>query len=156
MGFSYGYGSNPEIDYPRFLVADTQEFGPDGTTPIYVFDDREILLASQVTRLAWRSSMTYSGVQGAAALPPQPKSYYRIAACLLDALASNNAKLAKALKVLDVQVSAQGAAQELRAQAAAFRDVDDNCGAIVIIEQVNTTFAFRDRYWKTIQRQSAQ
>ena len=43
---------------------------------------------------------------------------------------------------------------QMRAQAQALRDADDNSGAIMIVEQVNNSFSFRDRYWKTVQRQS--
>lgn len=154
MSFSYQFGENPPIDYPRLLIADTQEFGPDGVTPAYIFQDSEILSAARICTLNWQSGMFYSGVQGAN-LPASPVSYYRVAAVLLDALSANKARLANALKVLDIQVNTQSASQELRTLAASYREVDDNAGAIMIIEQVNDAASFRERFWKTVQRASA-
>ena len=43
----------------------------------------------------------------------------------------------------------------LHDQAEAYREIDDNSGAIFIIEQVNDQFSFYDRFWKQIQRQTA-
>lgn len=155
MGFSYAFGANPAIDYPRLLVADTAEFASDGVTAAYIFDDREILAATQIETSVFQSAQFYSGTQGRSALPTGPVPYRRIAATLLDALAADKARLASIKQVLDVKLDASDAAIQLRAGAQALRDADDNSGAFFIAEQVNGTFSFIDRWWKEVQRQVA-
>lgn len=156
MSFSYHNcdGTQDQIDFPRILAMDTQEFAPDGVTRAYVFEDSEITGVTRLQSLQFQSGMFYSGPMGAN-LPASPVSYLRVAAILLDALAANKAKLANALMVLDVKVNTQAAAQELRAQAESYRAIDDDAGAFVIIEQCSDVFSFRDRFWKTVQRMSA-
>jgi hypothetical protein len=148
MAFTYNYGANPPIDYPRLLIADTKDIG-------HVFEDSEIMAATTIVTLQYQSGMYWAGPQGAN-LPQNPVSYLRIAACLLDCLASNYARLANNLKVLDITMNVQAAAQELQKQAKAFRDTDDNAGAFMIIEQCNNDWSFADRWWKTWARFSAQ
>ena len=144
------------IDYPRLLVSDTQQYAADGVTPIYIFSDQEIGAATQIETSVWQSSMFFSGPQGIAQLPSQPPTpWRRIAATLLDALCANKSRLAAVQQILDVKLSPEKAAAALAAQAKALREADDNSGAFVIIEQVNDVFSFRDRYWKTVQRQIA-
>lgn len=145
MSFSYNLGANPAIDYPRLLISDTQSVG-------HVFEDEEIAAATQIQALQFQSSMFYSG-PGGNNLPTSPVSYLRIAALLLDALAANKARLASVKQLLDVKLDSSDAAIQLRATAAEYREVEDNAGAFMIIEQVNDVFSFRDRYWKTVQRQ---
>ncbi len=153
--FSYAGGANPPIDYPRLLVSDTQEFAADGTTPIYVFSDAEIGAATQIEIGVWQSSQFYSGPMGNATLGSAPVPWRRIAATLLDALAANKARLAAVVQILDVKLDPSKAAKALQDQAAALRKADDESGAFVIVEQVNDVFSFRDRYWKSVQRQFA-
>jgi len=162
MSFSYHNcdGSQDQIDFPRLLVSDTTQFGPDGTTPIYIFRDSEITGVIRLQGLNFQSGMFYSATSPAGAvmgtnLPTSPVSYLRVAATLLDSLAANMARLANALKVLDVQVNTQFASQELRALAEHYRSVDDDAGAFMIIEQVNNSFSLKDRFWASVQRQSA-
>lgn len=144
--FSYGMGSNPTIDIPRLLIADT-----DMTHP--VFADEEIRLATQTQQFQFQSSMVYSGSMGRN-LPPSPVSYLRVAALLLDALASNKARLSGIASLLDVKPQLDKAAAALRAQAASYRQTDDDAGAFVIIEQCTTQFNFVDRFWNQVMRQS--
>lgn len=152
--FTYGMGSNPPIDYPRLLISDTQEFLPDGTTPGYVFSDQEITsMTNIVAGACWQSGMFFSGTLGSQTLPSLPVPYYRIAAMLLMAVASNKARLASIKQMLDVKLDSSDAAIQLRATAQGYLDQEDNCGSFAIIEQVNDVFSFRDRFWKTVQRE---
>ncbi len=146
MAFSYQFGANPIIDYPRMLIADTQDAG-------HIFEDSEIMSAYQINSAQFQSSQFFSGSMGAD-LPFPPIGYFRCAALLLDCLASNKARIANKVKVLDVQIDVAALAGELRKQASNYRDVDDNSGAFMIIEQVNNEWSFLDRFWKTWQRQS--
>ena len=153
--FSYQGGANPPIDYPRILVADTLQFGPDGTTPIFAFWDQEIQAATQIEMAVWQSGMYWSGPQGVSPLTnTSVVPWRRIAATLIDALASNQARLSYISQQLDTKMN-PGAVKDMQAQAAALRLADDNSGAFAIIEQVNDHWSFIDRYWKTVQRQSA-
>lgn len=145
--FTYQYGSNPAIDYPRLLISDTDPEKP-------IFQDEEIEAFTALQALQFQSSMFYSGT-GGVNLPSSPVSYLRVAALALDALATNKARLAGVSKLLDVDLDLAKAAQELRAQAKAYRETDDDAGAFAIIEQTPTTWAFQDRFWKTWQRQGA-
>lgn len=158
--FSYGPSSspptiNPPIDYIRGLVSDTVEFAPDGVTPVYIFSDQEIQMftAMQSQALGWQSTQYYSPPAGAF-LPSAPTGYLRIAATMLNALASNKSRLASIKKLLDVQLDSSDAAIQLRDTAQMYLDMDDNSGAVAIIEMVNDYFSFRDRFWKQVQRQS--
>lgn len=148
MGFSYQGGANPAIDYPRLLISDT-----DPTS--FIFHDSEIQAVANIEMGAWQSGQFYDGIQGTARLPSLPIPYRRIAATLLDALASNKSRLASVTQLLDVKLSPNLAAVSLRDQAQAYRDADDNSGAFVIIEQVNGPGSFRDRFWRTVQRANA-
>lgn len=153
--FSYGFGSNMPIDAPRLLCSDTQQFGPDGITPIYVFADQEITAFSQIVSGIWQSSQFYSGAGGVATLPSAPANYYRIAAAMLFSLASNKARLASIKQILDVKLDSSDAAIQLRATAQSYIDLDENSGAFVVIEQVQNPFSFRDRFFSQVQRQAA-
>jgi hypothetical protein len=163
--FSYGINTgnpNPPIDYVRLLVADTQEFGDDGVTPIYIFSDQEILATEQIVMGQFQSAMFFSpsggpiagGAQGAY-LPSPPIPYYRVAGVLMMAIASNKARLSSVIQLLDVKLDTAKAAKALFYQAQEYFDMDDNSGAFVVIEQVNNDWSFRDRWWKQWQRQSA-
>ena len=152
--FTYQGGANPPIDWIRLLVSDTQQFSPvDGTTPIFAFWDEEIQSATAIEMAVWQSGMFWSGPAGVASLPNQPTPWRRIAATLIDSLASNQARIAIISSQLDTKLN-PGAVKDMQAQAAALRLADDNSGAFVIVEQVNDWFSFVDRYWKTVQRQS--
>ena len=153
MAFTYQFGANPPIDYPRMLISDTVE--TQNGQRVYAFEDSEILAATQIENAVFSSPQFYSGPLGSVSLPANPPyPWRRIAATLLDCLAANQARIAIVSGILDVKINAQAAAS-MRAQAQALRDADDNSGAIMIAEQVNNSFSFRDRYWKTVQRQSA-
>ncbi len=147
MSFSYQLGANPAIDYPRLLISDTQSVN-------HIFEDEEINSAAQIQSLQFQSSQFYSVAAGNN-LPSTPVSYLRIAALLLDALAANKSRLASIKQLLDVKLDSSDAAIQLRATAAEYRDVEDNSGAFMIIEQVNDIWSFQERFRKTVQRQSA-
>jgi hypothetical protein len=157
--FSYGPSSspptiNPPIDYVRGLIADTQQFAPDGVTSAYIFSDQEITMFTQMqSAFAFQSSMFYSPPAGLP-LPSSPSNYLRIAATMLRSIASNKARLASIQQLLDVKLDASKAQVALEAQAQAYIDMDDNSGAFAIVEQCNDYFSYRDRFWKQVQRQS--
>ena len=146
MSFSYQFGANPQIDYVRLLVSDTQETN-------HIFEDSEILMTYQINAAQWQSSMFFSPPLGRN-LPSQPVAYLRAAALLLDSLAANKSRLSSITQLLDVKLNPNVAAKALRDQAQAYRDVDDNSGAFVIIEQCPTVWAWQDRFWNQIQRQN--
>ncbi len=157
--FTYGPAQsppiiNPPIDYVRGLIADTQEFAADGTTPVFIFSDTEINMFTQMQQaFAFQSSMFYSPPAGQT-LPSAPSNYLRTAATMLRAIASNKARLSSIQQLLDVKLDPSKAATALNDQAKAYLDMDDNSGAFAIIEQCNDYFSFRDRFWKQVQRQS--
>jgi hypothetical protein len=152
--YSYSGGANPVPDFPRLLVADTG--------PTFVFSDQEISAMISIVQGQFQSGMFFDAAGGppgggtlGAYLPSQPIPYYRVAGMLLSSLAANKARLSSVVKLLDVTLSADKAAKALMDQAKAYFDADDNSGAFMIIEQVNDSFSFRDRYWKSFLRQGA-
>lgn len=152
--FSYGMGSNPPIDWIRGLISDTQQFASDGTTPVYIFSDQEITMFTNMqASFGWQSTQFYTP-PGGQFLPSQPTAWLRIAATMLRSIAANKARLASIQQMLDVKLDASKAAAALEAQAQAYMDMDDNSGAVAIIEWCNDYFSFRDRFWKQVQRQS--
>jgi hypothetical protein len=159
--FTYGpSGSpaviNPPIDYVRGLIADTQEYATvNGVqTPVFIFSDTEITMFTQMqSALGWQSTQFYSP-PGGAFLPTSPTPYLRIAATMLRSIAANKARLASIQQLLDVKLDASKAAAALEVQAQSYLDMDDNSGAIAIVEACNDYFSFRDRFWKQVQRQS--
>ena len=151
--FSYQEGANPPIDWPRGLTGDTVELNPNGTRA-YIYSDQEINMFTAIQANTTQSSQFYSPPV-ANTLPMTPVSYMRVAALMLDGIASDKARLSSVQQLLDVKLSPKEAAIQLRAQAAEYRSIDDNSGAFFIIEQCNTTWAFRDRFWSQVQRQQA-
>ena len=147
MSFTYNLGANPVVDYPRLLIGDTQDQN-------HIFEDEEIASATALQAATFQSSMLYSG-PGGRSLPSQPVSYLRVAALLLDCLASSRSRLAGVTKLLDATVDIGKASDSLRKQAQQWREVDDNSGAFMIIEQCPTSFGFMDRFYKQVQRQNA-
>ncbi len=145
MSFSYQFGANPAIDYPRFLVADTVDTN-------HIFEDAEIVMATTIQSLTWQSSQFYSGTSGSN-LPAAPVSYRRVAATLLDAIAANKSRLASVSRILNVELNSGRAADSLRASAQCLRD-EDSQGAFVVIEQVTNEWSFRDRFLNEFARQS--
>lgn len=144
MAFSYDFASSPAISYVRLLIADT-----DPSCPI--FQDDEINAAYAIQGNVWQSGQFYSPPNGAY-VPSSPVSYLRVAALLLDALASNKARLSSITQLLDVKLDPSKASTALRELAQSYRDQDD-MGAFAIIEQCNNDWATRDRWYKQLQRQ---
>jgi len=142
--FTYDFSNSPRLANVRLLIGDTVGDG-------HIWEDEEIYAAYAIQSSAWQSSMLYSNGSGAT-LPSVPASPYRVAALLLDSLASNKARLGAIRQMLGTTFDFAVVAKTLHEQAAAWREVEDNCGAFAIIEQTHTTFAFRDRYFKEIQR----
>jgi hypothetical protein len=149
MSFSYNScdGTNDTIDLVRLLISDTQSLN-------HIFEDTEIQGAYRIQAAQFQSAQFYSG-PGGKNLPTSPVSYLRVAALLLDSVAANKSRLASIKQLLDVKLDSSDAAIQMRETAAEYRQVDDDAGAFMIIEQVNDAFSFRDRFWKTVQRSSA-
>lgn len=148
VSFSYSFGANPNIDYPRLLISDTDAANP-------VFQDAEIIMFGNLVASVWQSSMFWTPPSGQATLPTSPVNYLRVAALALDSLAANSSRLAGVIQLLDVKLSVDKAATALRDQANQYRTVDDESGAFVIIEQVTTDWSFRDRFWSQWQRSAS-
>jgi hypothetical protein len=139
-------GTNNTIDFVRLLISDTQDVN-------HIFEDSEITGAYQIQGAQFQSAQFYSPPMGQN-IPTSPVSYLRVSALLLDSLAANKARLASIKQLLDVKLDSSDASIQLRATACEYRDVEDNSGAFMIIEQVNDEWSFRDRFWKQVQRQS--
>jgi len=153
--YTYDFDTDPQTSYVRLLIPDTS-FIPNTAPPVMIFSDQEIAAFFQIQQMSgFQSSMFFSGAQGRF-LPNQPVSYYRVAALALDTLANNKAKLGGVLKLLDVSLQKiKDVTDALRDGAKSYRDLDDNSGALMIIEQSNTDWSFRDRYIKQWQRQAS-
>lgn len=145
LTFTYDFANYPMVAYVRLLI-------PDNNSENFVFSDTEIGAFYAIQQSTFQSAMYYSPPAGQQ-LPSQPLAYLRVAALALDTLASNKAKLASITRLLDVELKPADAAKALHAQAEAYRDIDDNAGAFMIIEQVNNDATLLDRYWKQVQRQ---
>ncbi len=145
MSFTYTEGANPTIDYVRLLIPDTDSSN-------FIYSDEEIAAFYQIQGNVFQSAQFFSGSQGRS-IPSTPVSYVRVAALALDSLANNKGRLAGILQILDVKLDLSKASQALRDGAANYRQIDDDSGALMIIEQTNTDWSFRDRVWKQFQRQ---
>jgi hypothetical protein len=156
MSFTYDFNSNPTVAYIRLLVSDTVNVVSSpvaSTDQPCIFQDEEIMAFYTIQQLQFQSSMQWSWPQGKN-LPSSPVSMLRVAALALDAMASNQALLSTVTKLMDVTLSPSQAAVQLRAQAASYRQTDDEAGAFAIIEQCTTVWGTRDRYWNQVMRQS--
>jgi hypothetical protein len=139
VAFTYQFGANPTIDAPRLLIADT-----DATHPI--FDDREIQLMYTIDPpVVFTAGQSQDGT---IPLTYGTASYRRVAAGLLDALASNKARLSAALEVLDIKLDPSKAAKALMDQANNLRTIDDNSATFALVELVHDQFTWRERVWK--------
>jgi hypothetical protein len=151
MAFSYDFEANPQVALVRALIPDTVDDPP--TMPCK-FSDREIMAFYQIQQMQFQSSMFFSGSAGRN-LPLSPVSILRVAALALDALAGLAARSGGVTKLLDVSLQPmERNAIQLRAQAMQYRQVDDESGAFVIFEQCTTVWAFRNRFWAQVQRQT--
>jgi len=151
MSFSYNFATAPLIANVRLLISDTINNPPSQPA---IFQDEEITALYNIQQSTWQTSMFFSWPAGQT-LPSNPVSTLRVAALALDALASNQARLASVLRILDVTLNPALASKALRDQANEFRTIEDNAGAFAIIEQCPTSWAFQDRFWKQVQRQAS-
>ena len=151
--YTYNAESPGPVDFVRLMIPDTQ-FLPNVSPPQMIFSDQEIEMFYRIQGSVFQSTQFYSGAAGRF-IPSTPLSYLRVAALALDTLANNKGKLGNVIQLLDVKLDWSKAAQILRDGAKNYRDIDDDSGAIFIIEQTNTDWSFRDRWWKQWQRQSA-
>src|ERR1039458_4356118 len=79
MSFSYTFGANPAIDYPRMLIQDSQQFVVDAsgnvtTQRAYIFEDSEILAFTAIVGNVYQSSMTFD-FPTTIQVPSSPVSY---------------------------------------------------------------------------------
>jgi hypothetical protein len=142
LSWTYQLGANPQIDYPRLLIGDTDPANQ-------IFQDSEILAAYNIVNVF---AIVPSGGGQTVINSSYTPSYYRVAAILLDALAGFKSRLAAQLKVLDIELNVTDAARELRATAKEYRDIEDNSGAFAIVEMVPNDFAAYERVWKQLLR----
>ena len=148
MSFSYNFcnGTQDNIDFPRFLTADTVDTG-------HAFEDSEITGMYRMLTAQWQTGQFYAGTSGSN-LPSSPVAYLRVAAYLLNSLAASPARLAGAVQILDVKMDLKANSEALAERAKSWLEIDDDAGAFAIIEQVNNEWSFIDRFWKTVQRQA--
>ena len=151
--YTYDFDTDPLVAYVRLLIPDTS-FLPKVSPPQMIFTDQEIAAFYQIQGSVFQSTQFFSGAAGRN-IPGLPISYLRVAALALDTLANNKGKLGNVVQLLDVKLEWAKAAQILRDGAKNYREIDDDSGAIFIIEQTNTDWSFADRWWKQWQRQSA-
>lgn len=145
--FTYDFTNGPQVASVRLLIGDTVDEG-------HVWEDEEIVGAYRIQQSTFQSGPRYNGTAGAS-LPSSPVSYFRVAAILLCGAAANKSRRASITRLLDVQLAPDKAAAALLATAREYRTVDSESGAFVIIEQCTTSFGFRDRFLKTVQRETA-
>ncbi len=126
---------------------------PD-TGPTFVWTNEEIFGFYRIQTMQWQSAQFFSGPSVGRNLPDLPVSILRVVALMLDAQANNSAKLAAITKLLDINLNPAMAAKAFHDQADALRQVDDDAGAFAVIEQIKTTWDWRDRMFKQYQRQS--
>lgn len=143
---TFTYIPGTAIFYVRLLIADTQSPG--------IFSDEEITAFLFINTYTWQSSMYSSYAQGTEQLPSSPSNFLRAAALALKSLAANQSRLAGVIQLLDVKLSLDKAVKALQDTAQGYLDMDDNSGAFAIAEQVNTVWAFRDRWIAMLQRQT--
>jgi hypothetical protein len=147
MSFTYNPGNPDPITYIRLLVADT-----DSTNPVFQDSEVTMALTQESSQALFISAQAISS--GISVSPPIPQvfSYWRSAALLLDSLAANKSRLAAINNLLDVKISAEKAAQELRATAKEYRERENNAGHFAIAEMVHDIFSARERVWKQLLR----
>ena len=153
MGLTTPFTYNPQNPTDADIV---RQLIPDTTNTLQqpaIFNDYEINNLFTIQARVFQSSMFYSPPAGRN-IPMSPVSLLRVAAIGIDIIASNSAQLALITKLLDVNLNPAAAAKILTDRADKYRQIDDESGAFAIIEQVNTTWAFYDRYFKQIQRQT--
>ena len=143
---SFTYDPTTQLGQVRLLVADT-----NSAKPIWQDNEVQAALTMESSSYLYISGM---GQPNGAAGPVGVNvvSTLRAAALLLDSLASNRSRLATVSQLLDVKLSHNLAAQELRATAKEYRDLEANSGSFAIAELVNDQFGARERVWKELLR----
>jgi hypothetical protein len=146
MAFTYDFNSAPQLSQVRMLIADT-----DSTHPIFSDDEVNQALTLQSSAGIYASGQFFTGAF-APAIGPIVYSVYRSAALLLDSLAANKSRLSSVIELLDVKLAPEKAAQELRATAKEYRDIECNNGSFAIAEWNINQFTARERIWKVLLR----
>ena len=143
---SFTYNPYDFIYRLRGIIPDTNASNP-------VFQDEELIGFAITNSNIWQSSMYYSYQAGRLMLPDPPPNVYRCAATAVLALAGNASRLSAVTGLLDVKLNGQ-IGDQMRKQAQAWLDMDDNSGAFATLEQCGTEWAFRDRWVNQLQRQT--
>lgn len=147
-------GSQNGIDFVRVLIPDT---GGQTSLPNegFIFSDQEIQAFATINQIqGWQAGFYFSAQEGRT-LPLNPRNYFRAAALALRTLAGNQARLMAINSLLDVKLqNVKDVVGALLDTAQTYMDMDDNSGAFVFAEQCTTTWAFIDRYWNQVQRQT--
>jgi hypothetical protein len=152
VSFTYTPLTPTQLTQVRLLVSDTTN---TPSPPYPLFQDEEIQMAMQLESsqglyVSGMANPTGANIQ----IPyvPQVVSVYRAAALLLTSLAGNKSLLAAVNSILDVHLSAQEAAQELRKTAQMYRDTESDMGHFAIAEMCSDNFQMRERMWKQLIR----
>lgn len=146
MSWSYNPTNPGPVDYVRLLIADT-----DSTHPIMQNEEITNALFLTSTQGLYQNSMNFA--TGAVATSSvQVYSYWYAAALCLDSMAANKSYLGAVEQLLDVKLDATKAADALRKTAKEYRDREDSAGHFAIVEQVQTNFQARERWWKQLLR----
>jgi len=147
VSFSYDFTNNPTVATVRLLVSDTVD-----VPPLPIWQDEEI----QQVLMMFSSQGIIQGLTGYNLAVPvnQVYSYRRAAATLLRSLAGNKARLSVS-GLLDAKLSAQQAADALRAIADDYVTSEENDGYFAVSEMVQDVFSMRERLWKMLYRQQA-
>lgn len=133
----------------RLLVGDTDAANP-------IFDDSEIAAALELESGAFLFVSPQRIATATSISPPvSVVSIYRAAAVLLDALASNKARLTSVVQLLDVKLAPAESAKALRDLARSYREVDENAGHYAIAEMVRSSFSARERVLAQAMRMTA-
>lgn len=146
---SFNYDPTTQLGQIRLLVADT-----DYTHPIFQDEEVQAAMAIESSQNLYISGMASpNGARGPVGV--NVTSTLRSAAVLLDALASNKARLSGVIELLDVKLSFKDAAIQLHVQAENYRTVEANQGHFAIAEQIFDQFGARERTWKQLLRLEA-
>jgi hypothetical protein len=145
VAFTYDFANFPVISTVRLLVSDTNAASP-------IFSDDEINAALNVES----SQGIIVGLSGYSPAVPvkQVYSYRRAAALLLNALASNKARLASIVGLLDVKLNAAAAAKALQDLAKQYIDQEASAGYFAVAEMVPNNFSMRERIVAMLYRQN--
>lgn len=148
MSFTYPSG-NPVFDLTRLLIPDT-----NSAQPIYTDAEIDLFLTAESSQSLYVSPQANpTAFPTTSVYVPQIYSPYLAAALAITSLASNSARLAAVIQLLDVKLDAGKASQMLREVANDYRQREMDRGHFAIAEQICNQFQARERVWAQWLRQ---